>query len=74
MEVAGGHMKCWNLILLMSSLRSVLSVGIVTGYWLDHLGIGGSITSRPSSEHPVQLWGSHTPPDNSSVGGEVAGT
>lgn len=73
MEVAGGHMKCWNLILLVLSLRSVLSVGIVTGYRLDDIGIRGSITSRPS-EQPVQFWGSHTPPDNSSVGGEVAGT
>jgi hypothetical protein len=54
-EVAGGHMKCWNLILLVSNLRSVLSVAIVTGYWLDDLGIGGSITSRPSSGHPVQF-------------------
>jgi len=73
-EVAGGHMKCWNLILLALSLRSVLSGGIVTGYWLDDLGIGGSISSRSSAEHPLQLWGQLRSPDNSSLGGEVAGT
>jgi hypothetical protein len=70
-EVPGDHIKCWNVILLALRLRSVLSVGIVTGYWLDDLRIGGSVSSRPS-EHQLRLWGPLRPPDNSFLGGEVA--